>query len=438
MARAPDAPVGRARALDRRALARRGAGPRWRSSCRSSSSAPCTRRTRSTATSPCTSGRSRPSRRARCSPAAAARRSSSSPGSAGSATGCSSPSTRSAGRWCSSRSTSCSGAPPGAIAFGTALAVVGTYAFAREITRDRATALVAASVLVLSPFVVIQSGVYLGYLFSLGLGSLFGACFLAGLRRRSAWLLVLAGALVGWLFMTRPFDGLLWGVALVGLRHGRVPPRAPRLRRPARRGPRSGSSRCSSPRSPTTVTSPAASPSSRSPRPTRATRSATACAASGCTGRRSSSPPGWASGRWRATAGSCCRSCSATTSRSRSSSPGCGSAAATARRSRCSRSRVVFPLGYATFWGISLSASFARVSGPIYFVPLLLPVSVLVAVAIVAAWQAVARVDARARGRDGGGHRAVPGRSHRPQPHGERVTGAVARRHRPRSTAARS
>ena len=47
----------------------------------------------------------------------------------------------------------------------------------------------------------------------------------------------------------------------------------------------------------------------------------------------------------------------------------------------------IFPLGYAVFWGISLSASFARVSGPIYFVPLLLPISVLVAAALVAAWK---------------------------------------------------
>ena len=108
------------------------------------------------------------------------------------------------------------GTAAGAISFGTALAVVGTYAFAREITHDQAMALVAAGVLVLSPLLVIQSGVYLGYLFSLGLGALFGACFLAGLRRRRPWLLVLAGLLVGWLFMTRPFDGVLWGLALVG------------------------------------------------------------------------------------------------------------------------------------------------------------------------------------------------------------------------------
>src|SRR4051794_30928353 len=76
------------------------------------------------------------------------------------------------------------GSASGAIAFGAAFAVVGTYAFARETTHERAIAVAAAALLVLCPFVVVQSGVYLGYLFSLGLGSLFGACFLAGLRLR--------------------------------------------------------------------------------------------------------------------------------------------------------------------------------------------------------------------------------------------------------------
>ena len=37
--------------------------------------------------------------------------------------------------------------------------------------------------MIASPILVVQSGVYLGYLFSLGLGLLFGASLLAGLRR---------------------------------------------------------------------------------------------------------------------------------------------------------------------------------------------------------------------------------------------------------------
>ena len=40
--------------------------------------------------------------------------------------------------------------------------------------------------MVASPILVIQSGIYLSYLFSLGLGLVFGATFLGGLRRPTA------------------------------------------------------------------------------------------------------------------------------------------------------------------------------------------------------------------------------------------------------------
>jgi len=96
------------------------------------------------------------------------------------------------------------GTAAAAIVFGTALAVVGTYFLTRELTADSRLALVAAALLTLSPLLVIQSGLYLGYLFSLGLGMLFGAAFLAGLRTARRWLLVASGVLLGYLFMTRP------------------------------------------------------------------------------------------------------------------------------------------------------------------------------------------------------------------------------------------
>jgi hypothetical protein len=44
----------------------------------------------------------------------------------------------------------------------------------------------------------------------------FATALLAGLRTRRRWKLVVAGALLGWIFMTRPFDALLWGAAVVG------------------------------------------------------------------------------------------------------------------------------------------------------------------------------------------------------------------------------
>ena len=75
-----------------------------------------------------------------------------------------------------------------ALAAGSVLAVLGTYAFTRELTDDRRLALVSATLMLASPIVVIQSGVYLGYLFSLGLGLFFGAALLASLRRGPRWL----------------------------------------------------------------------------------------------------------------------------------------------------------------------------------------------------------------------------------------------------------
>ena len=92
--------------------------------------------------------------------------------------------------------------------------VLGTYVFARTVTGDRTVSLTAAALMLASPIVVIQSGVYLGYLFTLGLGLLFGAALITGLRTAQA-----AGCssspalLVGWIFMTRPFDAVLWAAA---------------------------------------------------------------------------------------------------------------------------------------------------------------------------------------------------------------------------------
>jgi hypothetical protein len=103
-----------------------------------------------------------------------------------------------------------------AIAFGALLAVLGTYALALELTRDRGLALVAGLVMLASPILPIQGGVVLGYLFTLGLGLFFATALLAGLRRSRPWMLVVAGVLLGWILLTRPFDALLWGAAVVG------------------------------------------------------------------------------------------------------------------------------------------------------------------------------------------------------------------------------
>lgn len=105
------------------------------------------------------------------------------------------------------------GTPALAVPFGALLAVLGTYAIACTTTRDHVVALVAAGFMVVSPLFLVQSGVYLGYLFTLGLGLLWLAALLSGCASGARWRLVAAGLLVGWIFMTRPFDAVLWAAA---------------------------------------------------------------------------------------------------------------------------------------------------------------------------------------------------------------------------------
>lgn len=108
------------------------------------------------------------------------------------------------------------GSPALAIPIGVALAVVGTYAFVRVLTEDRTLALVTSVLVLLSPIVILQSGVYLSYMFGLGLGTSFGASLLAGVKQRSRGLIVAAGALLGLTFIARPLDAVLWAVAVGG------------------------------------------------------------------------------------------------------------------------------------------------------------------------------------------------------------------------------
>jgi hypothetical protein len=103
-----------------------------------------------------------------------------------------------------------------ALLLGAALAVIGTYAITFELRRDQALATTASALMVASPILAIQGGVYLSYLFTLGLGLLFGAALLSGVRRQRPWRLAGAGLLLGWIFMTRPYDAVLWGLAFGG------------------------------------------------------------------------------------------------------------------------------------------------------------------------------------------------------------------------------
>ncbi|MGV3759139.1 MAG: hypothetical protein ACO1PW_06285 [Actinomycetota bacterium] len=106
------------------------------------------------------------------------------------------------------------GTATGALPVAAALCASGTYALAYELQRRRDVATVAATLMVASPIFALQGGVHLAYVFSLGLGLLASALVLSGVRRRLPARLLLGGALLGWVFLTRPFDALVWGGVL--------------------------------------------------------------------------------------------------------------------------------------------------------------------------------------------------------------------------------
>ena len=104
----------------------------------------------------------------------------------------------------------------GALAIGGALSVLGTYYLTRELTRDQNLSLVAALVMLVSPILAIQGGALLSYLPTLGIGLFFAVGALSGVRLGSPLRLVGAGFALGWVFMTRPFDAVLWSIVVLG------------------------------------------------------------------------------------------------------------------------------------------------------------------------------------------------------------------------------
>jgi len=108
-------------------------------------------------------------------------------------------------------------ASPGMALWGaTVLVVLGVRALALELYEDRLVAGLAGLLALASPIVALHSGTYLNYLFTLGLGTWFIVAVSSGLRRGSWARLVVAGALVGWIFLTRPYDALIWGLLGAG------------------------------------------------------------------------------------------------------------------------------------------------------------------------------------------------------------------------------
>jgi hypothetical protein len=107
------------------------------------------------------------------------------------------------------------GSDRAALALTAAGAVVACYLLAREVLGRRREAALAAGFLAGSPLVVIQSATYLSYLFNLGLLMGFAAALLGGARRRSRGVLALAGLLFGLAVFARPFDAALFGGPLL-------------------------------------------------------------------------------------------------------------------------------------------------------------------------------------------------------------------------------
>ncbi len=300
------------------------------------------------------------------------------------------------------------------------------------ITGDRTVSLTAAALMLASPILAIQSGVYLGYLFTLGLGLLFGAALITGLRTpQAAGCSSSPGLLVGWIFMTRPFDAVLWAAAfgcyllVVHWREWK------RLAVGARLGGARGAPVRWSRRSRTTRRSPARSPSSRSPPPTRST------------------PSGSGSD------GSCPRSARTTT-------PSASPSAARARTAlflplflfgsylgvvaagfglwmrRRQRSTlallflmVAFPLGYFFFWGMHVSAATTHALGARSTSSRCSRRSSCSSPPRSSRWWRQRRaVGIAALAILGGRHGAVRGEPHRREPAHQRVADPVARRRR--------
>lgn len=110
------------------------------------------------------------------------------------------------------------GTTAGAVVAGAVLHLLASFALVREVTGRNKTALFVAFATLASPAIVIQSGVHLSYLFTAGLGMGSLAAIWSGIRRGTRLPLFLAGAALGWVLLTRPYDAVVWGaVAVIGL-----------------------------------------------------------------------------------------------------------------------------------------------------------------------------------------------------------------------------
>jgi len=278
------------------------------------------------------------------------------------------------------------GSPGVALALGSALAVLGVFLLAREVTRDRTVALVAAATMTASPILILQSGMYLGYLFSLGLGCCFGAALLVGLRSRRRLLLGVAGLCLGAILLTRPLDAVLWAapfaayLAFVHRKEWRILVR-PALWVAAGFAPLVAVTLAynahvtgSATEFPITATDPLDTFGFgiRRIMPLWTPVNYTIERAFRGAGRNLFYLPFFAFGAWLGVVAG-------------------GIGLWLRRRDRTTLLLLAlgasFPLGYFFFWGIYLSGARVGLTGPIYYIPLYAPLSIFLATAVVAAWR---------------------------------------------------
>jgi hypothetical protein len=102
------------------------------------------------------------------------------------------------------------GSPRIALGLVAAATVVLTALLAGEVLGDRTAGVLAGALLALSPLFLLQSALYLPYVFQLLLGLGFATLLLSGARRRSSIRLVAAGAVLGLAAFARPADTVLF------------------------------------------------------------------------------------------------------------------------------------------------------------------------------------------------------------------------------------
>ena len=278
------------------------------------------------------------------------------------------------------------GSAGNALLIGAALAVLGTYALSLEVTHDRGLATVAAALMVASPLMAIQGGAYLSYLFTLGLGLFFGVALLRGIRTESRRFLLAAGGLLGWIFLTRPYDALLWGAAfacyaIVVHRNRWTATVRPILTCGITALPLVAITLLYNRHVTGTLLQfpiTAADPldtfgfGPRRLMPTFATTDYDLAKAATGTAKNAFFLPWFLVGSYVGV--------------------GAAGVGLWLRRREASTLLLVFiglvfPLGYVVFWGNWLSSLAARISGPIYFVPLFAPLCVLIATPIIGTWR---------------------------------------------------